>query len=324
MAAHVRGDARRSRRAGAVVFDYGNNLRAQALEAGVADAFDYPGFVPGLHPAAVLRGQRPVPLGGALGRPGGHPRDRPGDPRALPGRRGARTLDRRWPQERVAVPGPAGADLLAGLRRAREGRARVQRARAHAARSARRSSSGATTSTAARSPRRTARPRRCGRLRRRRRLAAPQRAGQHRRRRHLGLASTTAAASGIGYSQHAGQVIVADGTDARGRRAGARAHHRPGDGRPAPRRRRLRARRSRSPASAASASRCWTIRDLTASPGRGLDRAVAATRDAHRVRPELLRGPPARRRRPARGAIAARPASTSSTGRATPPTTAPS
>jgi urocanate hydratase len=32
--------------AGAVVFDYGNNLRAQAKEAGVDDAFDYPGFVP--------------------------------------------------------------------------------------------------------------------------------------------------------------------------------------------------------------------------------------------------------------------------------------
>ena len=32
--------------AGAVAFDYGNNLRAQALEAGVADAYDYPGFVP--------------------------------------------------------------------------------------------------------------------------------------------------------------------------------------------------------------------------------------------------------------------------------------
>jgi urocanate hydratase len=32
--------------AGAVVFDYGNNLRAMALEAGVADAFSYPGFVP--------------------------------------------------------------------------------------------------------------------------------------------------------------------------------------------------------------------------------------------------------------------------------------
>src|SRR4029079_16879408 len=32
--------------AGAVVFDYGNNLRAQAREAGVEHAFDYPGFVP--------------------------------------------------------------------------------------------------------------------------------------------------------------------------------------------------------------------------------------------------------------------------------------
>jgi urocanate hydratase len=34
------------RRRGAVVFDYGNNLRQRALDAGVADAFDYPGFVP--------------------------------------------------------------------------------------------------------------------------------------------------------------------------------------------------------------------------------------------------------------------------------------
>ncbi|HKB28160.1 MAG TPA: urocanate hydratase, partial [Candidatus Limnocylindrales bacterium] len=32
--------------AGAVAFDYGNNLRAQAQVAGVAEAFDYPGFVP--------------------------------------------------------------------------------------------------------------------------------------------------------------------------------------------------------------------------------------------------------------------------------------
>src|SRR5437764_1864250 len=31
---------------GAVTFDYGNNLRAQAKQAGVADAFDIPGFVP--------------------------------------------------------------------------------------------------------------------------------------------------------------------------------------------------------------------------------------------------------------------------------------
>ncbi|HYL40311.1 MAG TPA: urocanate hydratase, partial [Candidatus Binatus sp.] len=32
--------------AGAVTFDYGNNIRAQAKEAGVADAFAFPGFVP--------------------------------------------------------------------------------------------------------------------------------------------------------------------------------------------------------------------------------------------------------------------------------------
>jgi urocanate hydratase len=34
------------RQRGAITFDYGNNLRAQAKQAGVADAFDIPGFVP--------------------------------------------------------------------------------------------------------------------------------------------------------------------------------------------------------------------------------------------------------------------------------------
>ena len=45
MAAHV-GAMLAMQRRGAVAFDYGNNLRAQALRAGVADAFDIPGFVP--------------------------------------------------------------------------------------------------------------------------------------------------------------------------------------------------------------------------------------------------------------------------------------
>ena len=31
---------------GSIVFDYGNNLRGQALKAGLQNAFDYPGFVP--------------------------------------------------------------------------------------------------------------------------------------------------------------------------------------------------------------------------------------------------------------------------------------
>jgi urocanate hydratase len=45
MADQVRAMLEMQRR-GAVVFDYGNNIRAQALEAGVSGAFDFPGFVP--------------------------------------------------------------------------------------------------------------------------------------------------------------------------------------------------------------------------------------------------------------------------------------
>ncbi len=45
MGQHMRGILA-LQRAGAVAFDYGNNLRAQAVKAGVDDAFDVPGFVP--------------------------------------------------------------------------------------------------------------------------------------------------------------------------------------------------------------------------------------------------------------------------------------
>ncbi len=45
MAKHVRAMLEFQKR-GAVVFDYGNNLRQRAFDAGVANAFDYPGFVP--------------------------------------------------------------------------------------------------------------------------------------------------------------------------------------------------------------------------------------------------------------------------------------
>lgn len=44
MAAHVHAMLEMQKR-GAVVFDYGNNLRGQALQAGESHAFDYPGFV---------------------------------------------------------------------------------------------------------------------------------------------------------------------------------------------------------------------------------------------------------------------------------------
>jgi urocanate hydratase len=45
MAAHVEAMLE-FKRLGAVVFDYGNNIRQQAFEEGVANAFDFPGFVP--------------------------------------------------------------------------------------------------------------------------------------------------------------------------------------------------------------------------------------------------------------------------------------
>ncbi len=45
MAAHVHAILEFQKR-GAVAFDYGNNLRGQARDAGIENAFDYPGFVP--------------------------------------------------------------------------------------------------------------------------------------------------------------------------------------------------------------------------------------------------------------------------------------
>lgn len=45
MAAHVEAMLEMQKR-GAEVFDYGNNLRQRAFDAGVKDAFNYPGFVP--------------------------------------------------------------------------------------------------------------------------------------------------------------------------------------------------------------------------------------------------------------------------------------
>src|SRR5882724_9896044 len=46
-------------RAGRYVFDYGNNLRGEAREAGVAEAFSYPGFVPAYIRPLFCRGTGP-------------------------------------------------------------------------------------------------------------------------------------------------------------------------------------------------------------------------------------------------------------------------
>ena len=124
---------------GATVFDYGNNIRAEAQKAGVQNAFDFPGFVPGLHPAAVLRGQGAVPLG-RRSRANRTTCARPTRPcsRLFPNDAAlARWI--RLARERVKPQGlPARICWLGYGERAKAG-PRLQRAGAHAAASRRRS-----------------------------------------------------------------------------------------------------------------------------------------------------------------------------------------
>ncbi|WP_295818377.1 urocanate hydratase [uncultured Deinococcus sp.] len=58
MAAHVRAILD-LQKCGAVAFDYGNNLRHRAQEAGVQNAFDYPGFVPAFIRDSFCEGRGP-------------------------------------------------------------------------------------------------------------------------------------------------------------------------------------------------------------------------------------------------------------------------
>ena len=172
---------------GAEAFDYGNALRGVAVRARRRGRVRVPRLRARLHPAAVLRGQGAVPVGGAVGRPGGH-RTRTDD--AILDLFGDQEHIARWielARERVQFQGlPAricwlgyGERHLAGLRfnemvasgelsGADRDRARPPRRRLGRLAPAR--------------DRGDAR-----RLRRRRRLADPQRAAQHRLRRELGV-----------------------------------------------------------------------------------------------------------------------------------------
>jgi len=58
MASHVRAILEMKDK-GAIAFDYGNNLRAQAMKKGVANAMDYPGFVPAYIRELFCRGEGP-------------------------------------------------------------------------------------------------------------------------------------------------------------------------------------------------------------------------------------------------------------------------
>src|SRR6266487_1427594 len=58
MVSHVQAMLEMQKR-GAIVFDYGNNLRGQALEAGETHALDFPGFVPAYIRPLFCRGKGP-------------------------------------------------------------------------------------------------------------------------------------------------------------------------------------------------------------------------------------------------------------------------
>jgi urocanate hydratase len=62
--------------AGVPTVDYGNNIRQMAKEAGVANAFDFPGFVPAYIRPLFCRGIGPFRWAALSGDPEGHRQDR--------------------------------------------------------------------------------------------------------------------------------------------------------------------------------------------------------------------------------------------------------
>ena len=81
-------------RQGAVVFDYGNNLRGQVADhRGMKEAFDFPGFVPEFIRPLFCRGAGPFRWAALSGNPRRHRRHRRRRARDLPEARGAGPLD---------------------------------------------------------------------------------------------------------------------------------------------------------------------------------------------------------------------------------------
>ena len=201
----------RSKAAGAITFDYGNNIRAQAQAAGVADAFDIPGFVPAFIRPQFCEGRGPFRWAALSGDPADIARTDEAVLDLFP----ADASLHRWiraAQERVAFQGlPARICWLGYGERARAGLAFNELVR-----------SGAVSA-----------PIVIGRDH----LDAGSVASPNRETEAMrdgsdaiadwpmlnALVNTAAGATwvsihhgggtGIGYSQHAGMVVVADGTD---------------------------------------------------------------------------------------------------------------
>ena len=125
MAAHVRAMVE-FQDAGAEVFDYGNSIRDEARKGGYDRAFAFPGFVPAYIRPLFCEGKGPFRWAALSG----DPADIAATDRAIlelfPDNAAAAEVDHHGAGAR-ALPGAAGADLLARVRRAAPGRAEVQR-----------------------------------------------------------------------------------------------------------------------------------------------------------------------------------------------------
>ena len=147
-------------RSGAVTFDYGNNIRRFAFDAGCADAFLIPGFVPEYIRPLFCTGQGPfrwVALSG-------DPKDIDVTDELALELFPENEILTRWMTSRsrpLRLPGPARAHLLARLWRPRQDGRSHQRPREERERSPPPSPSAATTSTPAPSPAPIAKPRKC-------------------------------------------------------------------------------------------------------------------------------------------------------------------
>jgi urocanate hydratase len=90
---------------GSIVFDYGNNIRAQAQQAGVGDAFDIPGFVPEYIRPLFCEGKARSAGQALSGDPADIAGDRPRGARSVPARRGAWRGGFRWPPSAWRIRG---------------------------------------------------------------------------------------------------------------------------------------------------------------------------------------------------------------------------
>ena len=163
--------------AGAVTFDYGNNIRAQAQKAGVADAFEIPGFVPEYIRPLFCEGKGPFRWAALSGDAADIAATDALALEMFADNAALVPMDSHGARAR-GVPGPARAHLLARLRRTRAVRSGHQRpgparrrqgADRHRPRSSRRRVGGVAESR----DRGHARWQRCDR-----RLADPERAAQ--------------------------------------------------------------------------------------------------------------------------------------------------